>query len=291
MKTIIWSIILTTSHLIAQEPDSSSALFSLKQAESSFAKMSVLSGWQAAFVEFFAEDAIVFRKEVIKNGKQFYRDQKPYPIVIKWESEFMDISASGDFGFSSGPAEYQEYVPYTPSSAGYYLSVWRKQSNGVWKVVLDVGTSQPDMLQYDIKFNFPANADEPQSFDSNLDLDAIKKDLIETDEQLAKTWSTKPTAETLLKYFAPDGRLMRNGHLPTTNKDSIKQFVNQGLITSNWICLDACVARSGDLAYTYGSFEFTNKKGQNEKGFYVRIWSRRQRLNGWRIATDLFHHR
>src|SRR5664280_2588226 len=98
---------------MAQEPDSTSALFSLRETEKNFARSSVMIGRNAAFAEYFADESVIFTDRWITNGKQFSKNQKASPVVLKWEPEFMDISGSRDFGISTGPWEVQEYRPNT----------------------------------------------------------------------------------------------------------------------------------------------------------------------------------
>jgi ketosteroid isomerase-like protein len=133
MKVIFLFPLLLATSVMAQEPDSSSALFNMREAERNFARESVMLGRNASFVENFADESVVFTDKWITNGKQFSKDQKASPIVLKWEPEFMDISVSRDFGISTGPWEAQEYRPNTaPVAKGYFLTVWKKQSDGVW---------------------------------------------------------------------------------------------------------------------------------------------------------------
>ena len=119
MKSILLFPLLLASSVMAQEPDSSSALFSMRDAERNFARSSVMYGRNTAFVENFTEESVIFTDRWLTNGKQFSKERKPTPVVLKWEPEFMDISGSRDFGISTGPWEAQEYRPNTaPLSNG-----------------------------------------------------------------------------------------------------------------------------------------------------------------------------
>lgn len=51
---------LLSSSVIAQEPDSSSALFHMRKAERNFAKESIMYGRNASFVKNFAEESVIF---------------------------------------------------------------------------------------------------------------------------------------------------------------------------------------------------------------------------------------
>jgi ketosteroid isomerase-like protein len=280
--------LMPSSGMMAADPDSASSLFSLREAERSFSKMAAAQGQKAAFVEFLSEDAVIFREDVIPNAKHWWQGRAPRPFLLKWEPEFMDIAASGDFGISLGPWELQEYRPYTPVRAtGYFLSVWKKQTDGTWRVILDAGILTPKMDHYEFNFSFPANADKPQSFKVDAGQSSGKDELMRSDEALASAWRTKPVAETLTAYFAPDIRLLRNDHQPTNDMDSIKAVIRNGSATYDWKPMYGSVADSGDLGYTYGAYAFKDKEGKSNKGFYVRIW-KRQPSKEWKIVVDLF---
>jgi ketosteroid isomerase-like protein len=177
---LTWLFLFAATAAAAQNPDSASALFELRQAEQSFSKMSASHGRQAAFAEFIAEEGVIFPGgAIIKNGKQYWKDQKPQPIILKWEPEFQDVAASGDYGYSLGPWEIQEYRPYTaPLAYGYFLSVWKKQSDGRWQAILDTGTGGgPKRENHTLAYSFPPNADKPKSYQSVKDLAAAKNEL------------------------------------------------------------------------------------------------------------------
>ena len=106
------SILLAVA-AVAGEPAEGSALSQMIEAERNFAKASVTKGRNAAFVDNLADDCLVYNKTWLTKGRQFFRDQKPAPVVLKWEPEFADISAGGDFGVTTGPWEIQEYRPGT----------------------------------------------------------------------------------------------------------------------------------------------------------------------------------
>ncbi len=64
---------------------------------------------------------------------------------IRWRPVFADIARSGDLGYTHGMSEVkstgQDGTPVT--QYGKYLTVWKKQTNGSWKVAADIGNSRP----------------------------------------------------------------------------------------------------------------------------------------------------
>ena len=285
MKAFFLLPLFWASSLLAQEPDSSSSLFGMREAERNFAKASLMIGRNAAFAEFFAEESVLFTDKWITNGKQFSKDRKPSPIVLKWEPEFMDIAQSGDFGISTGPWEVQEYRPNTtPLFTGYFLTVWKKQGNGEWKVILDGGSTTPVEEGPKHNFSFPNGADKVIPKPVVTDIDLSKKDLLEKDKLFQKEWKENPTAFT--SFLASDGRIQLSGHLPTTNTDTIRTWVNTLDRSLVWKSIGAGAASSGDLGFTYGVMKTQNS--DLIRGHYVLIWKKRPGST-WQVVLEMIN--
>src|SRR5512133_1092027 len=183
MKPVILFPLLLATSLSAQEPDSTSSLFSMREAERNFAKASVMIGRNAAFAENFAEESVIFTDKWITDGKQFWQGRKPAAVVLKWEPEFIDIAGIRDFGIRTGPWEAQEYRPNTePMSTGYFLTVWKKTSDGTWKVILDAGSSTPPKTNMPHSFSFPEGADKPVLNPSVLNVYLLCKELYDREK-------------------------------------------------------------------------------------------------------------
>lgn len=280
--------LLIASSVMAQEPDSSSALFSLREAERNFARESVMIGRNAAFVKNFAEESVLFTDKWITNGKQFSKDRKASPFVLKWEPEFMDISGSRDFGISTGPWEVQEYRPNTPALAtGYFLTVWKKQANGEWKVILDGGSETPAAKNSQHKISFPAGADKPVRNPPVINSGYSSKELSEWDNQILSIWKKSPLPSTYISFLEPNARLQMKGHLPTTNTDTINSLITRLDKTLIWESTGSGAASSGDLGYTYGLLRIQGTPNRT-KGHYVRIWKKLPGDN-WKIELEMMN--
>lgn len=98
-----------------------------------------LEGWLA----WFAADAVVFPPEgALAVGsadiRRHYAAQSGFPARgFVWEPETALLSAAGDFGWTIG--RWGNDASGTPSWSGRYLTVWRKDPGGAWKVVADCG--------------------------------------------------------------------------------------------------------------------------------------------------------
>jgi hypothetical protein len=288
MKYYLLLPLLFTSSIMAQEPDSSSAIFSMRETERDFARASAAIGRNAAFAEYFAEKSVLFTDKWITNGKQFSKERKASPVILKWEPELMDISDSRDFGISTGPWEAQEYRPNTsPLATGYFLTVWKKQSDDTWSVILDGGSETPVAANNKHTFSFPAGADKvvknPSFYDSGL----LSKALSEREKQFLTEWEKSPISSTYISFLEPNARIQMKGHLPTINADTINAFISGFDKKLIWETAGSGAASSGDLGFTYGLLQIRDSQA-GTKGHYVRIW---KKLPGksWKIVLEMIN--
>jgi ketosteroid isomerase-like protein len=286
MKAKALLFLLYAIPAMGQQPDSSSALFTMREAEWNFAKKSVMVGQNKAFAESFAEVSALFTDKWITNGQQFWKERKDRATVLKWEPEFMDIAVSGDFGISMGPWEAQEFRPNTkPLGYGYFFTIWKKNSSGVWKVILDSGIDSPPIAGKPHAFRFPVGADKTKPL-SGADLTlSSEKEILSRESELLDAWKKEPVVSLYSSFLAKDAIMMNGGHLPSTSEDSVNKWIDSAGKTLLWEKAGAGSASSGDLGYTYG-YLFIKGNLSKAAGHYVRIW-KRQPDNKWLISLEM----
>jgi ketosteroid isomerase-like protein len=97
------------------------------------------------------------------------------------------------------------------------------------------------------------------------------------------------------RYLADDAVELPNGADPQRGKPAIlaslrEDFASGNLVLS-WTPLAGDVAASGDLGFTYGTFELTVRKAAGEgpaqvfRGKYASVWKRT--AAGWRVVMDM----
>lgn len=288
MKYSTLLFLLLSTPLMAQEPDSSSAIFSMREAERNFAKASVSIGRNSAFTEYFAEKSLIYTDRWLTNGKQYSKERKASTVVLKWEPEFMDIAASGDFGVSTGPWEVQEYRPNSaPLATGYFLTVWKKQPDGKWKVILDGGSETPVTKNPDHRFSFPKGSDKAVKNPFVSDAGVSATGLLAAEKQLITEWTKMPVPATYQHFLSPNSRIQLNGHLPTTDRDTINTLLTGLGKKIIWKTEGSDIASSGDLGFTYGSL-LTDENTGSSKGHYVRVW-KKDAKTGWKILIEMIN--
>src|SRR5215831_10858240 len=127
------------------------ALNDMVRTEQRFAARALAAGWKAAFLEYFADDAVGFDGERTIKAKDDFRAQPDPPkgLQLIWEPRYGDISASGDLGYLTGPVQ-------TINSArdngqprpAIYASIWKRQPDGTFKVVMDMGVPTPGAVSF-----------------------------------------------------------------------------------------------------------------------------------------------
>ena len=60
---------------------------------------------------------------------------------LLWQPQFAEVANSGDMGWTWG--QYQVVVDSQDVDTGKYVNVWKKQSDGSWKVRVDIGNQRP----------------------------------------------------------------------------------------------------------------------------------------------------
>jgi ketosteroid isomerase-like protein len=111
---------------------------SLRAAETEFAR-SFAERDLEKFSSFVAEDAVFFssrgvlrgRSEVVEGWRALLTAKEP---PFSWAPEEVEVNASGDLGFSSGPI-----VSPAGKRVATFYSVWRRDAEGEWRVVFDKG--------------------------------------------------------------------------------------------------------------------------------------------------------
>jgi ketosteroid isomerase-like protein len=116
--------------------------------EARFAK-DVAKRGGAAFADWFAPDGVALGNGAqplvgrVAIAKSANWDPKVYQLT--WTPTDARMGPSGDMGYTWGHFEgHSKDANGNPvTTTGRYMTIWRKQPDGDWKVVLDAGSNEP----------------------------------------------------------------------------------------------------------------------------------------------------
>ena len=119
----------------------------LVQLETDFAR-AVASQGRAAFVTYFAEDGVELENGGGVTTREDMKKQDPWPegTSLTRTPVHADMATSGDLGYTYGNYVFKskDKDGKIVASYGKYVSIWKKQKDGSWKVVVDMGNSSPE---------------------------------------------------------------------------------------------------------------------------------------------------
>jgi len=117
------------------------AVRAIVEQERAFSAASVAKSTRDAFMEFLADDSLLFRPGPVP-GKMFIRNRPAPPGKLVWAPTFADAASSEDIGYTAGPYEFRKAeMTETPQTWGHYVAIWRKQRDGAWKVEVQLAIS------------------------------------------------------------------------------------------------------------------------------------------------------
>jgi ketosteroid isomerase-like protein len=291
---LVWNVVVSlaaqgaasTAHAkAATSPRADAGVESLIEAERAFSRFAGERGIQAAFLEFLADDGILFRPGPV-NGKTWLREHPPDPGRLWWEPAHVELASAGDLGLSTGPWSYTRAGGDQPVAFGQFASVWRRSPCGRWEVVLDHGISHPQ--------GSASGASASAQVEGRISTpvrDAATGDVGNSESLLAADRSfdaVLSAAGAAIAYGSaavhPAIRLLRSGKEPVVGREAAARAV----LTDEhltWDTATAHVSRSRDLGYTHGSARPASGPGEATR-YYARVW-RRAGDGPWRIVLDV----
>lgn len=258
----------------AHPPASMDVSASLAAAETAFAAHSVREDMRAAFMAAFDADGVVVRNGWTVSTDSL-RDQPAPPIVLDWKPVHVEVAAAGDLGLSTGPWKITSKAkPGAPPTYGQFVSVWRREGNGPWKVAVDLGIGHPEPSLWQAQL---VAAAIPASVGTATPLAAVEADF-------AARARAAGLAAAHREYAAADLRFYRNGAAPVIGRAEALAAPSLCEGRFEWIAERAETARSGDLGYARGRY-VRPEAPTVAVGYYLRVW--RREAGRWRVALDI----
>jgi ketosteroid isomerase-like protein len=130
-------------------PSASDASQSLLNADRALAAQSQAIGFVPAYSKVMAPDARKLdpgsRAAIGRDAILALMARYPPETKVEWKAEEAVVADSGELGFTWGyyVATGHDSKGQVVKSYGKYLDVWRRQSDGTWRWIADVGNDSP----------------------------------------------------------------------------------------------------------------------------------------------------
>lgn len=273
MKKILPAVPLLLCFCAAAQRPPAAAVLSV---EKSFAAHAVAHGTREAFLFYFDSSGVVFENGKAVNAHQTWRSRPHRPGILNWHPVYGAASASGELGFTTGPWTFQpNTLQDSVAARGQYATIWKKNGNGEWKAIVDIGVSgTPHFDSTTTVF----------SETTPRYLPGTRNSLLNREQKFIRATAAAGAVGRTTAYEAAVREtaflLNRNGRLPVTKHNALKAAVDSMPVAVAYTVDALGIAAAGDLGYVYGT---TVVNGKNNN--YLRIW--RREGTEWKLALEV----
>lgn len=275
--------VLLTNIFYAQDKYACPNQAAMVASERAFSATTSYLGITEGFLTFFSPASSSFDSNLEKAfPKLIARKRSTYPLksTLTWAPESGDISKSGDFGFLYGPWTMQKVHSDSIIAKGRYISVWIKDTLGLWKVAFDCGVETNEKDTIPAKVYFTGLSDSLQ-YAQRKPVESLKskETLMKLETVFAKLNGVNEPAgaDSILSEKII---LFRDKGLPLKGKSDAKELYHV-IKSGSYRIAGLEIAPSNDLAYTYGSCGINM-----DAYYYLHIWEIDDSAN-WRLVVDV----
>lgn len=269
MKTFLLSLFICSFFTALSQR----GIHGLIHAERSFAKYTTQNGIPAGFSYYLDNHGIVFNGADPKNGIEQYKQQTSSSVMLNWGPEYAVISASQDFGFTTGPYHLQRSAKDSISGRGQYSSVWHINEKGEWKVLLDLGiryTDQRKLPESTIDMDLSKITTVPFS------MEEVKK----ADQELNQRFEEKGGI-AIEGYLTTQSWFNTDGQSPIMGAKDIFTTLRTFPTGIKLSYTGGNISAAKDMAYTYGKISDSIPQP------YLRIWTKQK--TGWILLLQVMN--
>lgn len=255
-------------------------------------------GGADAWASYFAEDGMMLSDGggAIRGRQAILEAMVPFlgnpDNSLRWKPLLQEVSNDatlaytvGSYHLSAKTAEGQ-----TVSREGKYLSVWRREADGTWKVAVDLGNPG---LPFPEGTEPPAAVREAKGAAPSRGAEAEEESLRQADAAFQKAVAERG-AEACAEFFADDGVLYDYGRPVAVGPQAAAAVVSAllagGVSSLAWEPLGVELSGDASLGLTYGWFETTAKGADGEEkvsqGKYATVW-RKLPDGSWKVVVDV----
>jgi ketosteroid isomerase-like protein len=283
------------------------ALEAMVDTERAFAMRATEVGWKDAFLEYFSDSAVGYNGEEIGPAKDQIRanPDPPKDHRLLWEPRYGDVARSGELGYLTGPS--RNILPSRNNGQprhGAYASIWKRERDGAFRVVMDVGTNTPRAPSFPERFT---RAPAANRFAGDL---SDRTPPLGTADSVLNSDLKTSAVRAYRGRLAPGVRFHRPLTMPVLGEAAVLRFLATQPRYDQVDSRYAECAQSGDLGYTWGTWNrrLPPARGRAgaagtgpaagrgakpaperfETGIYTRVWVR-DRSGQWKVVLDVLN--
>ncbi len=290
-------ILSPVSAIAAQEYSQQQFWQQVVIVDQEFSRAATQSGRTPAFLSVLGENSVVFRNGPVNALEIYNTNQFQYRLdQLTWQSHYIDVSRSGDLGFTVGPSMFTAASGTTEQrqSFGFLVGIWQKPA-GKWQLMADIVVRIPGVLSLDVTPDFEdtrlaLNETAHPVMTANNDMQS----LIDADNLFGLSINFRGGQRALLRYGLENQRVYLPGMAPAIGAAAASavygRFLDNQVTTTNPLNLTYMgggLADSKELGYTYGVMSTSSDEANSGfKANYLRLW-RFTSANEWRIAVEV----
>lgn len=274
----IWALVFPAA--TAGQP-TSPALQEILDAEQAFIEQARVENTRSAFLDYLSDDVVTNGPNGPTVGKERINSQPANDGWLSWQVIYGDAAGSGDFGYTTGPWEYRTNKKDEDAVAfGEFHSIWKKQSDGIWRNIVDIGIQHGPPTQ-EIALTTTSmplgkvGVNPNQKNALTLFLANENAFVASFDKRGNFSYDTHASAEI---------RYARDGRQPIVSDLEKNEFLRSESPYAHYVPIDGGIAVSGDLGYIYGTA--ASKENDRKQATYLRIWKKEQQ-GEWKIVLDV----
>lgn len=253
-------------------------------ADAAFAAMSVERGSQRAFEEYLAADAVVFRPGPVL-ALEWFAAHEQGSGRLEWTPVAAAQDCSGQWALTTGPWTYSA-PEGGGASVGHYLSLWRRDPDGSWRVILDNGVDHGPAADDVPPLAAAVAALWPSSRAKTCRSGNAAAKLHEVEAALNQAVQSEGLSPALAHVAAPGALAYRDDAAPEVFEAAAAAdavYARGSKAESNFVGADP----DSDFGYSYGVIVASGASGAPGavRSAYVRVW----RWDGrhWNLVIDM----
>ena len=247
-------------------------------AQRAFERAVAERGVKPAFIEFLADDAIIFRPDAV-NAKEFLANgggESARGTLVR-RVTFADASSNGLLGYTTGEWSFTPKSKADRPRMGQYATVWSKGKGGVYKAILDIEITHEAFENLKRRKQMP----KPEGKERN------KKGWSVADSTmnfLRASMGKKGLGEAYEKFASDDVILLREGLPPIIGRGNAEEELERYMAVE--FPTKVSQFETADMAYSWNPCSYADSNEGMERGNCLHVWKLHDQK--WRIVLGVF---